>query len=212
MKVCVANLFEDVNEGTELVVFPSIKPYMPAWEAKVFLERSCEYAKKNKVYLVTPIFYSNQYLTTCLLSPDGKVAGLSYACDLSSENRQEFIRALEQRPIDTPLGRLLILTDIDVYNPAWVNSAVEKDCDLIISTQYIDPTDFSKERVLFGAWKASQQANRYVLNVSNKGCCVTVPCLYTPDSSNSGFESQLTFETPFYTEFDPKRLRSENNV
>ncbi len=206
MKICVANLFEDVNEGTELVVFPSIKPCMPQWEAKVFLERSSDYARRNGVYLITPIFSSNQYLTTCLLSPDGKVAGLSYACNLSSQNRTDFIRALEQRPIDTPLGRLLILTDIDVYDPVWVQTAQDKNCDLIISTQYIDPTDFSKERVLFGAWKASQQTNRYVLNISNKGCCVTVPCLYTSDGSLSGFESQLTFETPFYTEIDPKRI------
>ena len=163
-------------------------------------------ARRNGVYLITPIFSSNQYLTTCLLSPDGKVAGLSYACNLSSQNRTDFIRALEQRPIDTPLGRLLILTDIDVYDPVWVQTAQDKNCDLIISTQYIDPTDFSKERVLFGAWKASQQTNRFVLNVSNKGCCVTVPCLYTSDGSLSGFESQLTFETPFYTEIDPKRI------
>ncbi len=207
MKICVANLFEDVEAGTELVVFPSIKPYLPEWEAKVFLERASDYARRNSVYLVTPLFSSNEYLTACLLSPDGKVAGLSYACSLSGENRNEFVRALEQRPIDTDLGRLLILTDIDVYDPVWVQTAQDKECDLIISVQYIEPTDFSKERVIFGAWKASQQTNRYVLNVSNKGCCVTVPCLSTSDNSLSGFENQLTFETPFYTEIDPKRLR-----
>ncbi len=212
MRVCVANLFEDVEEKCDLVVFPSIKPYLPQWEAKVFLERASDYARRNSVYLVTPIFSSNEYLTTCLLSPDGKVAGLSYACDLSSDNRSEFVRALEQRPIETELGKLLILTDIDVYNPTWVQTAVDENCDLIISTQYIEPTDFSKERVIFGAWKASQQTNKYVLNVSNKGCCVTVPCLYSPDNTFSGFYSQLTFETPFYAEIDPNSLRSEQNV
>lgn len=209
MKICVANLYEDVTEGTQLVVFPSIKAYMPQWEAKASMERFVDYAKKNNVYLVTPIFSSNQYLTVCLISPDGKIAGLSYANNLSDDNRTEFIRALEQRVFNTPLGKIAIFVDVDIYDPTLVQFAQEKECDLIISTQYIDPTDFSKERILFGAWKASQQVNKYVLNVSNKGCCVTVPCLYTSDKTLSGFESQLTFEAPFYTEIDPSRVRGE---
>ena len=209
MKICVANFFEDVTSGTELVVFPSIKPCMPQWEAKTFMERFVDYAKQNKVYLVTPIFSSNQYLTVCLISPDGKISGLSYACNLSEQNRSEFIKALDQRVLETEIGKLLIMVDIDIYDPVLVSYAQEKDCDLIISTQYIEPTDFSKERIIFGAWKASQQVNKYVLNVSNKGCCVTVPCTHTKDKTLSGFESQLTFEAPFYMDINPENLRGE---
>lgn len=199
MNFCVQMPFETPEHGTELVIFTPSKRYMQEWEAKTFVEKASAYAVNNSVYVLVPMFSLNDFLAVCLVDPQGKAAGIQRAHRLSPENAVGHLTAEKLKTFDTPIGRFLITVDVDIYDPELTATALEEKCNAILALQYIPDLDFSKERILFGAWRASQQTGLPVINVSNQGHCVTEACKSAPENGKpNGFASPFDDSLPFY--------------
>ncbi len=198
MNFCVCPPFSAPKSDTDLVIFPPQKEYMQEWEAKTFLEKAAAFAKENGIWVLTPAFSLGEHLVVCLINQAGKRALLQRACRLTPALRGSYQPFDSLQAVETPFGKLMILWDVDVYDPALTDRAVQEHCDAIVSVQYIPDVDFSKERILFGAWRASQQTGLPVLNVSNQGVCVTEPCKALPQNGSlNGFLFPFTDRLPF---------------
>ena len=198
MNVCVCHLYDQPQPSTDLVIVPPEKRYMQEWEAKTFLEKAADFASNHGVYTLSPMFSLHDNIAVCLVNPQGRPSLIQRACHLSPEIASAYSEADKLFTVLTPFGKLLITVDVDIYDPSLTHLATEEDCSAIIAVQYISDLDFSKERILFGAWRASQQTGLSVINVTNQGHCVTAPCKSAadPDKPN-GFESAFDDRLPF---------------
>ena len=198
MNICVCHLYDEPQPSTDLVIIPPEKRYMQEWEAKSFLEKAAAFATNHELYVLTPMFTLHEHIAVCLVNPQGRPSLIQRACHLTPEIEGAYFTAERLFTVQTPFGKLLITVDIDVYDPALTHMATEDNCDAIIAIQYISDLDFSKERILFGAWRASQQTGLCTVNVTNQGHCVTSPCKSAPDPEKpNGFESTFDDRLPF---------------
>ena len=198
MNVCVCHLYDQPQPSTDLVIVPPEKRYMQEWEAKTFLEKAAAFASNHGVYTLSPMFSLHDNIAVCLVNPQGRPSLIQRACHLSPEIASAYSEADKLFTVLTPFGKLLITVDVDIYDPSLTHLATEEDCSAIIAVQYISDLDFSKERILFGAWRASQQTGLSVINVTNQGHCVTAPCKSAPDPDKpNGFESAFDDRLPF---------------
>lgn len=198
MNVCVCHLYDQPQPSTDLVIVPPEKRYMQEWEAKTFLEKAAAFASNHGVYTLSPMFSLHDNIAVCLVNPQGRPSLIQRACHLSPEIASAYSEADKLFTVLTPFGKLLITVDVDIYDPSLTHLATEEDCSAIIAVQYISDLDFSKERILFGAWRASQQTGLSVINVTNQGHCVTAPCKSAPDPNKpNGFESAFDDRLPF---------------
>lgn len=198
MNICVCHVYDDPQPSAELVIFPPEKRYMQEWEAKNFLEKAAAYASNHELYVLTPMFSLHENIAVCLINPQGRISLIQRACRLTPEIATAYTPADKIFPVQTPFGKLLITVDVDIYDPELTHTATEQECKAIIAMQYIPDLDFSKERLLFGAWRASQQTGLNTVSISNQGHCVTAPCTATPDPDRpNGFASAFDDKLPF---------------
>ena len=199
MNICVCHLYDEPQASTDLVIIPPEKRYMQEWEAKTFLEKAAAFASAHEVYTLTPMFSLHENIAVCLINSQGRPSLIQRACHLTPETATAYSGNGKLYPVQTPFGKLFITVDVDVYDPAITNMATEENCNAIVAVQYISDLDFSKERILFGAWRASQQTGLPTVNVTNQGHCITTPCKSVPNPDRpNGFETAFDDKLPFY--------------
>ncbi len=178
--------------GTQLVVFADRNPYTPETLARQMLSRAIRYARRHRVYLVPQRFLAQKRLCVCLLSPEGTLLGVQEATHLNLDYRAErFYRADAVLPFQTPLGRVALLSDVDVFMPHVVRQAVLQGAELLLSSCYIQPFDLTADLVRNTA-EAAAHSNGVPLAGSLSGCGMVCPP--KGPASVSSFEDSPVYE------------------
>ena len=142
-------------EGAELVVLADSNSYVSESLAPQFLTAASRFAKKYGVWLVSQRFLANDSLCLCLFSPDGKPVGVSCATHLNLDYRAlRLRRADEIEVVDTEIGKIAMLVDVDIQMPHVVRQAALKGAEIMVASQFIQPYDFFEDRVVLGAKSA----------------------------------------------------------
>lgn len=157
-----------------------------------FLEKWCEFATRNKVFIVPGLYIEDNYLCLCLIDDRGKVVGVQKACHINKENFPELIRDSNLNIIETPFARVFLCADVDIYKPELVRAAVFSGAEIIISVQYIQGNRCNESMVLAGAWQNAQQNCVYIINAHNFGGNIIGPCETSEDLS--GFIKRMGSE------------------
>lgn len=146
IKISLVSPLAPPPPNTKLVVFVSSRNYVAEYDSRKMLSAAAKYARKYNVWLVPERFALNDYICLCLIAPDGKPLGVSRACHLNLNYRGSFNRGAWVEPIDTPFGKVALLTDVDINMPHICRGYVLKGAELFIASFYIAPYDFSPVR------------------------------------------------------------------
>ncbi|MEG1972330.1 MAG: hypothetical protein RR315_04150, partial [Oscillospiraceae bacterium] len=132
--------------NSKLVVFVNNRNYVPAYDSEKMLSSAAKYAREYNVWLVPERFLVSDYICLCLIAPDGTPHGLSRACHLNLNYRGSFNRDSSVEPIETPFGKVALLTDVDINMPHVCRGYALKGAELFIASFYMAPYDFSAKR------------------------------------------------------------------
>ncbi len=181
--ICITSPFGKIKPLSDLVIFSDVKSYVPEWDTPDYLNACRKYAVENKVYLVPSRFVVNNILYLCLFSPKGEVLGIQGATHRNLYNQSEFVQYDRIEPIATPLGTVFLCVDVDIYHPQVTRIARMKGAQIIISSQFIDSYQLSRNMLTTGIWNAAQSNGVYVVGCCNCFSAVAAPCSLTPDES-----------------------------
>lgn len=195
---------------TDLVIFNDIRPYIPQWDSKDYLEGCRIYAKEYEVYLVPARVVVDGMLFLCLIDPKGDMVGVQGATHLNLSTSEKLERETKVEVLDTPLGKIFLCVDVDIYNPAVLRLAALGGAQIVISSQYIDSYQFSKEMVKNGVWNAAQQNNFFVVGCCNHFKTVAAPMELTTDGS--GYVAPPCTEKNLYCKLFLNKLEKTKNL
>lgn len=183
--VCITPPFGKVKPLSDLVIFSDIKSYIPQWDTPDYLNACRKYALEHKVYLVPSRFVVENTLYLCLFSPQGEVLGIQGATHLNLYNQDDLTRFDRVEVLDTPIGRIFLCVDVDVYHPEVLRLARMKGAQIAVASQFIDSYQLTRHMVTTGIWNAAQTNGMYVVGCCNCYSAVAAPCSITPE--NSGY-------------------------
>lgn len=155
ISVSIVSGFCAPDADSQVVLSLCDEEYTPENEAKLMLKKASRYAQLYGVYFVPGRFIFRNYLCLCLIAPDGRLAGIQRAITLNLNFRGHLLRHDRLEPIDTPLGKIALLADVDINMPELVRRAAALGCDIIISSQYIHPCDYYEQRFLHAGVNAA---------------------------------------------------------
>lgn len=175
MDISIGEPFSSPAWGSNFMVFSS-ETGDPIGETgvKEYLAKVCAYAKQHEIYLVPERFIMQGFHTLCLISPQGKVVQAQQALHLSREHK--LLR--RGHSIDlalTEFGSIFLCVDQDIYYPEIIKLANNMGAQIIISSQKIDPQEYSNHTVVAGVWNASQSNHVFTIGVSNVFSCIAAP-------------------------------------
>jgi predicted amidohydrolase len=167
--------------GSHIVLSSVGEEYTPQNLAPRMLAKASRYAKLYGVYFIPARFACGEYLCLCLLAPDGSLVGAQRAVTLNLHYRGLFLRHDHLDTFETSLGKIALLVDVDINMPEVVRAAAHARVDLLFSSQHIHASDFSEDRLLFGAVNAAASnripvaaiAGNVGLIADNNGCLIT---------------------------------------
>lgn len=181
--VNITGQFKKPKAESQLVVFNDIRPYIPQWDSEAYLRGCRAYARQYGVYLVPARMAVEGGLFLCLFAPDGELVGVQGASHLNLSFHEPLERDNHINILDTPLGKIFLCVDVDIYNPAVVRKAALMGAEIIISSQYIDSYQFHKEMITRGIWNAAQMNKVLVVGCCNFFKAIAAPMCLTQDGS-----------------------------
>lgn len=190
---CFCYSFVKPKEPADLVMFCESRSAVAKEDAMLYLKRSMEYAKLYHVYLLPGPFILQDYLCLCLISPEGKPIALQKAIYVNVLHHAGLHTADEIEVFSTPLGRISLLPDVDIFHPEVARSAAMQGAEVLLTAQYYDLYDLNPLRTMSGAWEMAQENQISVIAVSNQNCCVCAPAAATNDNSGFVLQPQTTF-------------------
>ena len=181
--IMAADAFKKPRAYTDLMVFSDVRPYIPRWDSKDYLRGCQKYAQENGVYVVPTRVVMGDGLFLCLIAPGGEILGVQAAASLNLSFGDHLLHDDAVNVLETPLGRLFLCVDTDIYSPAVLRLAKLQGAEIVISSQYIDSYQFNREMIRDGIWNAAQQQGVYVVGCCNHCKAVAAPMELTEDAS-----------------------------
>lgn len=183
IKVCFTDPFAPLEEPCQLVVFKNGNAAVPSDLSELFLTSCQKYAQKYQVYLATTLFEREQYLCMALFSPEGELLGVQRATHLNLSMAGECLPYDHVDVISTPIGRIFLSVDVDIYHPEVLRLAVFQECDFVISSQLFPMRDFSDDRIFFGVRSAAVANRVFILHTTPFSSSLLCPPELTGDGS-----------------------------
>lgn len=181
--VCITTPFGKIKSLSDLVIFSDVKSYIPEWDTPDYLNACRKYAMEHEVYLVPSRFVVHNILYLCLFSPKGEILGIQGALHRNLYNQADFSQYDQISPIDTPIGKIFLCVDVDIYHPQVLRVARMKGAQIIVSSQFIDSYQLSRHMITTGIWNAAQTNGVYVVGCCNCFSAVAAPCSLTENES-----------------------------
>lgn len=192
--------FQKPGDSAKLVVFQNMAPYVEQEHGDLLINSCMAYAKKYQVYLVSCLFEAMEGLCLALLGPSGELLGLQKATHLNLDYSGRFQTYADISVITTPIGRIFMAVDVDIYYPEVLRCALLEGCDYVISSQYFHPADYHQDRIVFGARSMAVSNHLFILHANNLSSCILAPALQTPNGD--GFYCYPTDEKLLEADFD----------
>lgn len=204
----IVSPFDYPERPGEIVVFANTVPYIEEAEAPDYLELVSRYAFEHCTYVVSGLYSKNGYLCLALYDSKGRYIGEQRAFSLSEQNQDKFSVSDEMWIFDTGFCKLFMCVDEDIYNDDVLAAAInKKNCDLIISSQYIHDDDFDLQNIINGPWWSAQKFCRFVVHANNKLSSIISPCSITKRRSYDGFLCQPSKDLPMASELYSRWLK-----
>lgn len=200
LKVCLVKPFTPLEEkGCHLVVFKNGESVVPPDLSELFLTSCQRYAQKYKVHLATGLYQDGNRLCMALFSPDGEMMGVQQATHINLRWLDELEPYDEVEIISTPLGKIFLAVDVDIYHPEVLRLAIFNECDFIISSQMFPMVDFHDDRILFGVRSAAAANRVHIVHTTPFSSAVVCPPGLTEDGSGflaypSGRDQTVEFD------------------
>ncbi|MBR5485385.1 MAG: hypothetical protein IKV41_02620 [Oscillospiraceae bacterium] len=175
--------FQKPREISQLVIFNDNEPFISADMAGKYLNICRRYALHYGVYLVPSRIVVDNNLHLCLFDPKGNIVGIQSACRINLSFREKFERGTDINIIETPMGKVFLCVDVDIYDPAIIRRAVMMGAQIIISSQYIDSYQFHKGMIDSGIWNAAQTNKVLIIGCCNHFKAIAAPMDLTQDGS-----------------------------
>jgi len=171
------------DKSVNLVIFKNGEAVVPPELTKAFITSCQKYARKFKVYLSTCLYRAGESLCLALISPEGEILGAQRGTHINLLLTGEIKPYDEIEIIPTPLGKIFLAVDTDIYHPEVLRLAIFQDCDFIISSQMIPMVDFNEDRIFFGARSAAAANRIYILHTTTFSSALLCPPELTADGS-----------------------------
>lgn len=183
VNVCLATTLDALDAQADICVLAPSQPH----EFREDLALWVDYAKTHRVYLVTPPYESERYICLSLIDREGEIVYTQRAVHLYNNKRGSYNRWDRLDVIDTPFGKLALIPATDIYHPEVARAAAVLGAEILVACGFVQPVDFSRQRILFGPWSNAQTNCVYVLYANNNALAVIGPCNTTPEKDYSGF-------------------------
>ena len=187
------------DKNVNLVVFKNGEEVVPPKLEELFIASCKKYAQKFKVFLSTCLYRDGHYLCMAVISPEGEILGVQRAAYINLRWANEIEPYDDIEIISTPLGKIFLAADADIYHPEVLRLAIFNECDFIISSQMFPMVDFNEDRIFFGARSAAAANRIYILHTTTYSSALLCPPELTSDGS--GFLAYPTGKTQT-VEFD----------
>lgn len=199
INVCFTDPFTPLKDACQLVVFKNGEAVVPEELSQLFLSSCQRYAQKYQVYLATGLYWDGGYLCMALFAPDGELLGVQRATHLNLSMLEEVSSHDSVDIIPTPIGKVFLAVDVDIYHPEVLRLAVFQECDFIISSQMFPMVDFNEDRIFFGARSAAVANRVFILHTTPFSSALICPPELTSDGSGflaypSGREQTVEFD------------------
>ncbi len=181
--VCITEPFGRPKQFSDLVVFSDNRTYIPQWDTADYLNACRKYALQHQVYLVPSRFIVDDVLYLCLFGPDGSIVGVQGATHLNLSHRDKLKQYHKAEVFPTPVGNIFLCVDVDIYYPEVLRLARLLGADLVVSSQFINTYELSRQMVTTGIWNAAQSNGVYVVGCCNCFSAVAAPWEITPDQT-----------------------------
>lgn len=198
--------FDEPEHQSNLIVLKNDHPVVLMSDGAAYFKRCKQYAKQQEAYVVTGLMNIADYLCLCMFSPEGKICAAQRALFLCKDYTGIYKKADRLDLFDTPLGKLALFVDADIYNPEVQRSARLGGCEIAISSQWLAGDVRGDKRLYTGAWGAAQTNNFIVASACSNTASVCVPYLDTID--NTGFLSKPAASA--FVTFNVSRLDDEH--
>ncbi|MEG1778842.1 MAG: hypothetical protein RR263_01980 [Oscillospiraceae bacterium] len=208
--VCVTIPFKKPKPNSDLVVFNDIRPFIPEWDSVAYIKGCSRYAMQYKVYLVPARVVIDNTLYLCLIDPNGEILGVQGASHVSLAYHEKFIPDNRVNIISTQIGKIFLCVDVDIYQPAILRNAALQGANIVVSSQYVDSYQFTRELISTGIWNSAQQNPFYVVGCCNFFKAVAAPMATTQDSS--GYIAQPSNESTLVANLYLHKLQKDINL
>ena len=193
--------------GCNFVVFAGDRARpIPEQQTKEYLRGCIKYARHYETWLVPERFILLEHQCMGLISPEGKMVGAQRAVFGSPVFRPHAERNPVVEVFPTPLGKVFLCVDADVYHPEIAGVARGLGAQIIVCSQSILEEDYASHMVVTGAWNAAQLAGCYLVAVASQFACVCAPLELTP--KRDGFLNPPGLKKPMTGRLDVDMLES----
>ncbi len=187
------------GQGYNLVVFKNGESVVPPDLTELFLTSCKKYAQKFKVYLATCLYREESNLCMAVFSPKGELLGVQRATHINLRWIDEIEPYDDIEIISTPLGKIFLAVDVDIYHPEVLRLAIFNECDFIVSSQMLPMVDFNEDRIFFGARSAAAANRIYIIHTTTYSSALICPPELTSDGSGflaypTGKEQTVEFD------------------
>lgn len=201
VEVCIARQGGKINRNVQLVVFMEGDIFkIRGRDPEGYISNAKEYAAHEDIFLVPGLYIKDGYLCSCIIDKSGNVLGEQFGTHLNMDLFSDLRRASGINMIKTPIGKVFLCVDVDIYKPEVLRIAALSGAEIVICSQYIAPKDYSEEMILAGPWQEAQQNSLFILDSTNQGGNIIGPCNVTDDLTgylargNENIYSILDFE------------------
>ncbi len=171
IRIAVVSAFMRPPEEVDVVIFNGGDRYYIKEDTSVFmLEEARRYASEYNVYLIPEMHMQGSVLVTSLISPAGDILGSSQNAFINLRYRGEISRGGGACVLDTPLGKIALITDTDISYPQTARDIRLKGAELAIAISHMERMDFYHEMVDYKAVAMAIDAGCPVVWSNN---CVT---------------------------------------
>ncbi len=200
VSLAVIRPFELPPKGAQLIVFSDIRNYVAQWDTQALLKAAVRYARTYGVYLVPNRFIADDFLSLCMIGPTGEILGGQRAVCLNVSYRGFLRRSDDLEIFDTPLGRIFLAVDVDLYRPEVIRAAALSGAQLVIGSRFVQGYDDLPLRRLCGGLNMAISNGVFVLDVSNMSCSLASPGLW--EAYPDGFVARDCEDLPFQAVID----------
>ncbi len=167
--------FTPPMSGTDLVLFCPESGYIPHTQAPERISLAMQYARHYKVHLLTEPFAAEDYISLCLIGPDGRPILGQRAVHHNLSYRGLFRRETECSVADTPFGRVALMVDVDINYPDIIDMAKRQGAELILNSNFIQLYDYYPTRIEYGAVACALQSGAYVISAGSACSAAVTP-------------------------------------
>jgi hypothetical protein len=184
-----------IDPGVQLVVFPGVdRDAIRSRDGADLITQAAAYAALRRVFVVAGLYIKNNTLCLGLLDEQGQLVLEQAATHLNPTWTAGLQQGYEIRVVDTPLGKIALCVDVDVYKGEVMRIAALQGAEIVVSCQVIPSQDYHRSMILAGAWQQAQQNCLFVINANNLNGSIIGPCETTTDLS--GFLAEISSEYP----------------